>query len=124
MRTVILTVAMTVGMMFTTTAQVERYQPSTYAPSIIDEPQREWYELDEDGYRGVQYMTSDDAFINNYLRELLEADGQDYNKPSIGMHSNRLEEDIEWFYEKDGVNYSINYIKHYDGSTIARQILD
>jgi hypothetical protein len=124
MRTVILTVAMTIGMMFTTTAQVERYKPATYAPNIVDEPQREWYELDEDGYRGVQYMTSDDAFINNYLRELLEADGQDYNKPTIGMHSNRLEEDIDWFYEKDGVQYSISYIKHYDGSTISRQILD
>jgi len=124
MKTIILTIVMTVGMMFVATAQKERYKPATYTPNIIDEPQREWYELDEEGYEGVQYMTSDDAFINSYLRELLELDGQDYNRPTIGMHSNRLEEDIDWFYEKDGVQYVISYIKHFDGSTISRQILD
>lgn len=124
MRTVILTVAMTIGMMFTTTAQVERYNPATYTPIVIDEPQREWYELDEKGYEGVQYMTSDDKFINEYLRELLKADNQNYNKPSIGRHSNVLEDEIVWFYEKDEVKYAISYIKHYGESTISRQILD
>lgn len=124
MRTVILTVAMTIGMMFTTTAQVERYNPATYAPSVIEEPQREWYELDEKGYEGVQYMTSDDKFINEYLRELLKTDGQNYIRPNIGKHSNILEDEIVWFYKKDGVQYAVSYIKHYDGSTISRQILD
>jgi hypothetical protein len=124
MRTVILTVAMTIGMMFTTTAQVERYNPATYTPSVMDEPQREWYELDEKGYEGVQYMTSDDKFINEYLRELLKTDAQNYNRPSIGEHSNILEDEIVWFYEMDGVQYAVSYIKHYGESTISRQILD
>jgi uncharacterized ubiquitin-like protein YukD len=118
MRTVILTVAMTIGMMFTTTAQV-----IVPTPKMIesDGPDREWYSIDDSRCDGVSYIKSNDKWVVDYLKQILKEYDQKLSSPTYVKELSDNSTETTWIFTpaRDGKQISLTYRKDHLQSMIG-----
>jgi hypothetical protein len=108
MKTIILTTVMTVGMMFTTAAQV-----MVQTPKMIesDGPDREWYSIDDKRCDGVSYIKSNDKWVVDYLKQILKEYDQKFSRHSYVKELSDNSTETTWIFTpaRDGKQISLTY---------------
>ena len=73
--------------------------------------QEEWYQIDGEDFEGVNYITSSDIWIKNYLEEYLKQDGISIKKPNIKQVKKGVVVYMAWEYKKsDGRTIYVSYV--------------
>ena len=117
MKSLILTIAMTLVSMVS-------YSQWKEIPTQLF-PEREWYEIEGDDFKGIYYMTSDDKWIIDYLEEMLEEDDISILTPDhiiLDDEGNTIYMDWEYDTESDGP-VIVSYVKNLMNSDISFQVV-
>ena len=88
-------------------------------------PMQEWYQIPGEQFEGGQYMTSSDAWIKNYLKEMLAEDGQSIEKPDSVEYDNGVAVYMVWEYTTlSGDEVFVSYLNNGPISDIAFYYMD
>lgn len=112
-----LTIAMTVVSMVS-------YSQWTEVPNQLF-PEREWYEIEGDDFKGIYYLTSDDEWIIDQLEMLLEEDDISILSPDkiiLGDEGETIYMEWEYDTESDGP-VIVSYVKNLMSSDISYQVV-
>lgn len=117
MKSLVLTIAMTLVSMVS-------YSQWKEIPTQLF-PEREWYEIEGDDFKGIYYLTSDDKWIMDQLEMLLEEDDISILTPDhiiLNEDGDTIYMDWEYDTEKDGP-VIVSYVKNLVTSDISFQVV-
>jgi hypothetical protein len=103
-------IILTIGFVLTSMVAMSQYVETVRE---WDFPLQEWYEIPGEQFEGVKYITSDDKWIKNYLKEMLAEDSVSISKPDTIQREHGVIIYMEWNYKTlDGHEVNVSYINN------------
>lgn len=104
------TIFLTIGFVLTSMVAQSQYE---VVNRQLNFPLEEWYKIEGEQFEGVQYITSTDEWILNYLEEMLAEDSISIDKPDKIEKKNGVIMYMEWDYTTlDGRDVNVSYINN------------